>query len=272
VEEEILGQLHHFLGAEYIRPPKKPLKSLSYLQKNFFSILFLSVYRAIGIPPERRLFYGVINHCLRGIVTGTDNLLDNEYKEMLPFSFAEEAFRFKSVMHILLFDRFLFQYPLQKRTALAIDTEQVLLLQKELFAALVPIGAGEAMEERGIEQILTPEEILQSVHLYKGGKLLCLSFVAPFLLEKEMNGQLAVTEQAIFSIGLSLQVIDDLTDFYEDVAARNHNYLVSVIEHEAEERERAKLHQVLFGLSVQGPPHRKNIPRQCCPGHGTGHR
>lgn len=45
-----------------------------------FSILFLSVYKALGIPQERRMMYGVINHCLRGLVTGTGNLLDNEYK------------------------------------------------------------------------------------------------------------------------------------------------------------------------------------------------
>lgn len=253
VEEEILGQLTEFLDPQYILAPKKPLKTLAYLQKNFFSTLFLSVYRAIGMPLERRLFYGVINHCLRGIVTGTDNLLDNEYKQMLPLAFAEEAIRFKSVMHILLFDRFLFQYPLLKNKLLGIDPDQAMQLQKKLFGALVPIGAGEAVEERGVEQILSPEEILHSVHMYKGGKLLCLSFVAPRLLEKELNGRLGVAEQGIFSIGLALQVIDDLTDFYEDVAARNHNYLVSVIEYEGEDRERVAMQSILARRPARGP-------------------
>jgi len=252
VEEEIFAQLGEFLSLQHIRPRPESLKTLAYLQKNFFSTLFLAVYRAVGIPAERRLFYGVINHCLRGIVTGTDNLLDNEYKEMLPLAFASEAIRFKSVMHILLFDRFLFQYPLKKSEMLGIDAERAMLLQKELFAALVPIGAGEALEEQGVEQILTPEELLQSVHMYKGGKLLCLSFVAPCLLEKELNGKLAVAEKGIFSIGLALQVIDDLTDFYEDMAARNHNYLLSVIEHEGGQGEKAKLREILSRRAVRG--------------------
>jgi len=254
VEEEVLEMLEEFLGPQYIGRREIPLKTLAYLQKNFFSTLFLAVYRAVGIPVERRLFYGVINHCLRGIVTGTDNLLDNEYKEMLPLAFASEAVRFKSVMHILLFDRFLFQYPLKKNEMLDIDADRAMLLQKELFAALVPIGAGEALEERGVEQILTPNELLQSVHMYKGGKLLCLSFIAPCLLEKELNGRLAVAENGIFSIGLALQVIDDLTDFYEDVAARNHNYLLSVIEHEGGQGEKAKLREILSRRAVRGEP------------------
>ncbi len=272
VEEEIFRQLDDFLPAPYIKPSSKTQKTLGYLQKNFFSTLFLAVYRAIGIPAERRLFYGVINHCLRGIVTGTDNLLDNEYKEMLPLGFADEAIRFKSVMHILLFDRFLFQYPLLKKEILGLEPEQALILQKKLFAALVPIGAGEAREEQGVVQILPPAELLQSVHMYKGGKLLCLSFVAPRFLEQQLNGRLAVAEEGIFSIGLALQVIDDLTDFYEDTAARNHNYLASVIAYEGEEREREKLQAALLRRAAKGPAIEAVVRPERDSLYGKGHR
>ena len=67
-------------------------------RRHFFSSLFLVVYRSVGVAPERRLFYGGLNHAIRGIVTGTDNLLDDEYKEMLQFS-AQVTERIQALPH-----------------------------------------------------------------------------------------------------------------------------------------------------------------------------
>jgi len=242
VEAEVRSLLAGTLDSRYVAPTKgNRLKFLGYGQRNFFSILFLSIYRAIGIPTPRRLHYGIINHCLRGIVTGADNLLDDEYKELLPLKFPAQATRFKSIMHLLLFDRFLFKVGRIMQENGQIDAEEADRLQSALFQALLPIGAEEASEEGGIRNILTPREILSSVHMYKGGKLLCLAFVAPRLLEKDFSRKLLKAEQGIFSIGLALQIIDDLTDFYEDIAVGNHNYLVSSVHHAGEREERKKL-------------------------------
>lgn len=243
MEHDIQRLLRCNLQSSYLRPPAGLSGVLQYAQKNFFSILFLSIYKALGIPAPRRQFYGLINHCLRGLVTGTDNLLDNEYKEMLPLAFPDSAVRFKSVMHILLFDRFLFQIVDRAVGEGLISESDVDRLHKALFAALVPIGAEEAREEGGVGSILTPDDILASVHMYKGGKLLCLAFVAPRLLEKELSSSLALAlaEQGIYSIGMALQIIDDLTDFYEDLRDRNHNYLVSAIHHAGSDQEQALL-------------------------------
>ena len=214
---------------------------LAYAQRNFFSILFLSIYEAIGIPAERRLLYGMINHCLRGIVTGADNLLDDEYKELLPLNFPDPATRFKSVMHILLFDRMLFR--IQERfRAIQLLGFGSFTLDCALFKAIVPIGAEEAQEEGGVKEIITPEAVLGTVHMYKGGKLLCLSFVAPRLLEPpQFQERLACADQGIFHIGVALQLIDDLTDFYEDIRAGNHNYLVSSVFHQGTAEEKLRL-------------------------------
>ena len=241
VEATIGALLAETLEERFIGPPPGRINPLRYAQKNFFSILFLAIYQAIGIPGDRRLFYGCLNHCLRGIVTGADNLLDNEYKEMLPLAFPATATKFKSVMHIMLFDRFLNK--LAGRMAdfgLAGDSG---LLQDALFRAIVPIGAEEASEEGGVSTILPPEKILSSVHMYKGGRLLCLAFVAPRLLESELAAPLATAEKGVYDIGMALQMIDDLTDFYEDLRAGNHNYLVSTIAHRGGEKERAFLEQ-----------------------------
>ncbi|MBI5556964.1 MAG: class 1 isoprenoid biosynthesis enzyme [Deltaproteobacteria bacterium] len=253
VEEKIQLLLDEFLDGKYIRDKGRRLGMARYAQKNFFSILFLSVYKALGIARERRMLYGVINHCLRGLVTGTDNLLDNEYKEMLPLNLPDEAVRFKSVMHILLFDRFLFRMMNQLVDDGVVDRQVAAGINVALFGAMVPIGAGEAREEGGVKEIISPAAILDSVHMYKGGKLLCLSFVAPLLVEKEQRERIVLAEQGIFCIGMALQVIDDLTDFYADLRDRRHNYLVSVIHHEGTVDERSVLGQALAERSGDGP-------------------
>jgi len=253
VEERVFALLDEFLDRRYTKDRGRPVKMARYTQKNFFSILFLSVYKALGIPQERRMIYGVINHCLRGLVTGTDNLLDNEYKELLPLKLPDEAIRFKSVMHILLFDRFLDRVVNQMAEDGMIDRRLAGRVQRELFRAMVPIGAEEAQEEGGVREIISPAAILDSVHMYKGGRLLCLSFVAPLLIEQENRKLLNLAEQGIFSIGMALQVIDDLTDFYEDMRDSRHNYLVSVIHYEGTEKERMMLAGALATRSGSGP-------------------
>ncbi|MEW6500445.1 MAG: hypothetical protein ACOY8P_01180 [Thermodesulfobacteriota bacterium] len=242
VEAEIQQLLGELLEPAYVRPGGLPRRGpLAYAQRNFFSILFLSLYQAIGIPAERRRLYGMINHCLRGIVTGADNILDDEYKELLPLNFPAEATRFKSVMHILLFDRMLFRIG-KRFEALGTTIAGETALDGALFTAIVPIGAGEAQEEGGVKEIITPEAVLDTVHMYKGGKLLCLSFVAPQLLEPvAFRDRLTLADEGIYHIGVALQMIDDLTDLYEDLRAGNHNYLVSAVFHQGNPEERQRL-------------------------------
>jgi len=253
VEAEIYRLLGETLDKDYVKPQPPPAGLLRYAQRHIFSILFLAVYRAIGIPEERRLLYGIINHAIRGIVTGTDNLLDDEYKEMLPLRFPERATRFKSVMHILLFDRFLFRVLDEAASRGLLPAGQRQLVQQKIFQAMVPIGEEESTEEGGVREILTPAQILQSIHVHKGGNLLRLAFVAPRLIEQDLFAALETADQGIFRIGMALQVIDDLTDFYEDIRDRRHNYLVSSIRFEGTAAERELLQRLFDGASEQPP-------------------
>jgi len=245
VECETLALLEALLQEKYIARSPRRLNPFGYAQKNIFSILFLALYRAVGIDEPRRRLYGLINHAVRGLVTGTDNLLDDEYKEMLPLRFPAGATRFKSVMHILLFDRILFRSldrALEQGLISGTERERV---SRAVFQAMVPIGEEEATEEGGVSEIFTPERILSSVHMYKGGNLLRLAFVAPLLLEPEMKSLLEPADRGIYQIGVALQIIDDLTDFYEDIRDRRHNYLVSSIHHEGTKAERELLASLL---------------------------
>ena len=248
VEAETLRLLKVILPSAYLGEVPPPAGFLKYARRHFFSSLFLAVYRSSGVAAERRLFYGGLNHAIRGIVTGTDNLLDDEYKEMLPLAFPERATRFKSVMHVLLFDRILFHLLDEASASGLVSDAEARQVGHEVFAAMVPIGAEEAAEEGGIAGILTPAEILASVHMYKGGNLLRLAFVAPLLVERgEVRERLAMADRGIFSIGLALQVIDDLTDFHDDLRDHRHNYLAATIRHEGTLEERARLAALLGG-------------------------
>jgi hypothetical protein len=245
VEVEVLRRLRETLPLTHLTPPPKPPRLLRYAEKNAFSILFLAIYRALGIGAERRNFYGVVNHALRGIVTATDNLLDDEYKEMLPFDFPESATRFKSVMHILVFDRILASALGDAVTAGVLAPEARAGLGAQLFHALVAIGTEEASEEGGVEAILPPEEILESVHSRKGCDLLRLAFVAPRHVEKERTRELELSDQGVCRIGLALQMVDDLVDVAEDLRGRRHNYLVSSVWHEGPPAEKERLRSCL---------------------------
>jgi len=238
VETDILQEFRRVLPASYVAAPAKAPRLLRYVERNAFSILFLAIYRSIGIAKDRRRLYGVVNHALRGLVTATDNLLDDEYKEMLPLAFPEKATRFKSVMHILVFDRILSETLEKAVAADVIGEESRGILAAKLFEALVAIGSEEASEEGGVTEVLTPEQILKDIHSRKGCDLLRLAFVAPRLLESTRGDALVMADQGICSIGLALQMVDDLVDIGADVRDRRHNYLVSTLWHEGTSTER----------------------------------
>ncbi len=254
VEEEVHRLLRETIADHYIRSGGGGLSSVKYVRKNFFSILFLNIYRALDIPYSHRIMYGVINHSIRGIVTGTDNILDDEYKELLPLRFSEGATRFKSVMHILLFDRFLFRILDEAVRDGLITTAGKYEVQQRILDAMVPIGEEEASEEKGISVILPPEKILSSVHMFKGGNLLRLAFVAPRILEKGLAAELEKVDRGIYSLGMALQVIDDLTDFSSDIVKHHHNYLVSSIYFEGTTSEKEKLGHLLDGSMTLSAP------------------
>lgn len=260
VEEASLRMLEETLEPRFVAPPPPRPGTLKYAQKNIFSVLFLAIYQSLGIPEDRRLFYGQINHAVRGIVTATDNLLDDEYKEVLPLRLPPGATRFKSIMHILLFDRFLFAAADRAGRDGVIDPAKRDELLQRLFSALVPIGEEEATEEGGVNEIVSPAKILSTVHCHKGGDLLRLAFVAPRLVEEDRTAPLELVDRGIFRIGLALQVIDDLTDCYDDLRDRRHNYLVSVIRHEGNEGEKSRLPPYPSGKEVERPPIEEAFP------------
>ena len=131
------------------------------LEKNFFSALFLYSYHRAGIERSRQILYTAVNQCLRGMVTGCDNILDDEYKPTLQTDLPEQGWRFRSVLDIMVSDRVLFEILLKWHRKNELTFKQVTAANAASLKALTRSGAQEASEEKGISKILPPEETME---------------------------------------------------------------------------------------------------------------
>lgn len=192
-------------------------------QANFFSALFLYSYWRGGVKPERRSLYVALNQCLRGMVTGCDNLLDDEYKPTLATDLPAGATRFRSIIDIMVSDRVLYEL----LAAAGFTAAELLLAGRVSLATLAPSGAEEAREEGGLLSELGPQEVLTQVHHYKTGLLFQAPWALPALLEQLDSGLLQAQKQALYDIGLGCQILDDMVDLERDQG--HPNYLAALM-------------------------------------------
>jgi hypothetical protein len=221
-----------------LQPPPETAFSLA---KNFFSALFLYSYQRAGIPQSRRLVYAAILQCLRGMVTGCDNLLDDEYKPTLETDLPAGGHRFRSVVDIMVSDRVLFQILLHAARRGEIALEQVPLAATASMKTMTRSGIEEAGEEGGVTEILGPDAILGTVHHYKTGILFQCPWDIPRAVESIDEAHLAPLLEGLYHIGMGCQIMDDMVDLAIDVRTRKHNYLVSLIHHGESADESAQL-------------------------------
>ena len=133
-------------GVELVVPKKDDIRP----EDHFFSLLFLFAYVKAGIDRQKRLLYVAANQCLRGMVTGCDNLLDQEYKVTLETGLPKEATIFRSVLDIMVSDRVLTEIMFHGFYTDIFTLDQVKSSGKISLDALIKSGAQEAGEEKGI--------------------------------------------------------------------------------------------------------------------------
>jgi hypothetical protein len=212
-------------GIRLMSPPA----SYVSLENNFFSAMFLYSYYRTTIPKDRRILYVAVNQCLRGMVTGCDNILDNEYKKTLDTDLPPHAVKFRSVLDILVSDRVLFslvyQYFKNRETA----SEEILNASAASLRALTRSGVQEASEESRILVRLRPEEVLGKIHHYKTGLLFQSPWAVPMVIERFDEADTAATTRALYQIGMGCQILDDMNDLASDIEARRQNYVASLI-------------------------------------------
>ncbi|MCM8798307.1 MAG: hypothetical protein NC821_02430 [Candidatus Omnitrophica bacterium] len=220
VSRNILDMGKNFVKNARLEIPFERLSVKRYFEKNIFSILFLSIYRAFRIPKKKRIYYGSINYCIRGIVTAADNILDKEDKNILDFSdLPKQSSNFKFILQIIVLEQLL-SY-LLKNT----------FLLSEIVDVLIKIGSLEAEEEAGQAKILTPNSLLKKVHSFRGGALLNLAFLVPQALELRLRKRFEEVKEGVHLLGIGLQILDDVVDFEKDLKDKRYNYLISSIEY-----------------------------------------
>ncbi|MEW6668346.1 MAG: polyprenyl synthetase family protein [Thermodesulfobacteriota bacterium] len=205
-----------------------PPQDYPALERNFFSALFLYSYSRGGIPGERRVLYAAINQCLRGMVTGCDNLLDDEYKATLETDLPLGSLRFRSVLDIMVSDRVLFEIILGLCSKGEISLEAAGRASAASLRALTRSGAQEASEETGVTRRIPPEEVLERVHHFKTGLLFQSPWAIPAVLESVAPETVSLMETALYRIGMGCQILDDLVDLFPDLRMKRHNYVASL--------------------------------------------
>ena len=230
-----------------------PLESQTFsLEQNFFSALFLYSYFRSRIPKDRRILYTAANQCLRGMVTGCDNILDDEYKMTLDTDLPVTGTRFRSVLDIMVSERVLFEILLARLERREIPPAVVRKAVRASLRALTRSGSQEAAEEAGVaEQRLSPAAVLSTVHHFKTGLLFQCPWAVPAAIEKPLPSDITRVKKALYRIGIACQILDDMVDLVRDVRNRRHNYIASVIAWENDENLRRLLPEMASSESPE---------------------
>ncbi|NJD18851.1 MAG: class 1 isoprenoid biosynthesis enzyme [Gemmatimonadetes bacterium] len=254
----LYADLREVLGSEFrAAAPHVPsseealrAEGLHFVQEYFFLILFRSIFAALGVPADRLRLYAELNFCIKGTITAADNLFDDQDKSLLPLAPVSGA-RFRSILQLLAFERLLRRALDRAQHAGLLDGGRRDAVLRGLLDRMASIGRLEGSEEGGVDEVPTPEEMVEGVHRVRGGALFALAFAAPSVLEEgEMAVRFAAAEPAVARLGTAFQIVDDLTDFEFDLGRRSHNLLASQVFHHGSEAEKAALARFRDGEPV----------------------
>jgi len=255
----LYGDLRQVIGSDFLAPePELPTPDgagttgeLAFLQEYFFLILFRSIFRSLGVGEARLDVYTELNFCIKGTITAADNLFDDQDKSLLPLAPVTGA-RFMSILQLMCFERLLRGVLDRGVDTGTLDGRQRTAVQRSLLDRMASIGTLEGSEEGGVDQIPSPEEMVEQVHRVRGGALFALAFAAPSVLEKgDLADRIAEAEPAVARLGTAFQIVDDLTDFEFDLSRRSHNLLASRVYHHGTSEERAALARFWAGERVE---------------------
>ena len=249
---EVLGS--EFRGEEPHVPTREEAlqpAGLHFVQEYFFLILFRSIFASLGVPAERLRLYCELNFCIKGTITAADNIFDDQAKSLLPLAPVAGA-RFLSILQLMSFERLLRRALDRGQHAALLDGSQRDAVLRALLDRMASIGTLEGSEEGGVDEIPTPDEMVDRVHRIRGGALFALAFAAPGVVESGALGdRVAAAEPAVARLGTAFQIVDDLTDFEFDLGRRSHNLLTSQIHHHGSEAEKAALARFWAGEAVE---------------------
>lgn len=222
-----------------LRPPASEQKTVN---RNLFSIFFLTCAYPFGLTQTKKHFYARINHCLRALVTGCDNLLDDEYKEIFPFALAGSGTRFRSVLTLMTADRLISDLAAGELAGGNLSLREVRLLSRTVLAVLTPSGLEEHEEESLGEMVVpTPEEIFSQVHHRKTGLLFRAPLDLIAGLENGHNQASRRVADGLRDFGIGCQLLDDLKDVAVDLSRGRFNAVISLARYGDDHEEKEKV-------------------------------
>jgi len=200
-------------------------------RKNLFSTLFMSIYHLLEIEPQRRLLYGKFNHLFRIWVTRADNLLDEEYKAVVPLRMAGASHIMRDVISIMAADRALNIILEQAKAAGTVTDAEAALLARDSLRVLLPSAAQEAGEEAGVASQPSPEYLISTVHRYKTGMLFYIPLLGPERIETHIPAErMAVIRNGLMDFGIGCQLLDDVRDMGRDLREMRNNYALALLQ------------------------------------------
>ncbi len=187
-------------------------------KKNFFSIFMLSLIEFLETEREDVVKYGKCLYYLRGIITCTDNIIDNERKGAIFLNGIKE----KTTENILL--TLLLQKNLEK-IIFELDVKNTGISNKVLESVYL-IAKSEGMRDRAIYGNYPDYNFIShEIHSGIGGELLKIGVLVPLFREK--NDKFKDVSNILYNLGMSLQGLDDLCDMEEDFYAGKINLAAS---------------------------------------------
>lgn len=223
MEKTYATRLKTYISDEKFINEKSYKSYINYLEKNFFSILLLSIFKNLKISKDKITEYGIILHSLRGMVTCADNIIDKESKGSIFLTSISNHVLSNTMLSII--QQNIINNSIDELT---IDSYKKNRMIQGYTKALYSVALGENLRELG-QNIEGPKEIIENIHKKIGGELLQLAFVIPSINEE--NEILNQAKDGIFQIGIALQLLDDICDFKEDLDENKKNYLLSKISH-----------------------------------------
>jgi hypothetical protein len=134
----------------------------------------------------------------------------------------------RQVVSLMTADRIFQRLLSEGLDAELLNARQARELSDRSLQILLPSAAQEASEEQGVTERPDPETVLSVIHRYKTGILFNVAFLAPEIIEPQLNRVLAAElKEALLRFGIGCQVLDDIRDMARDYMERRHNYLLS---------------------------------------------
>ena len=223
IEASYIEYVTQYIDSKDFIYKNQDISEKEYLQRNFFSILMLLILETNKIENLRS--HGLIIHSIRNIITTTDNIIDIDNKGNLDIIKLKNP-TLKNVMSLLIAEEIL-NNELQLLERDQLNNFKISEVKTSLLKSIYEIAKGEEIRTIVDNNYMTYDEVISNIHMKIGGELLAISMLIPFLISG--NNDLLNFKDALFKIGMSLQLLDDIVDLEEDIESNTQNAFLSYL-------------------------------------------